>query len=33
MFLLDTNILSELMKRQPSASLIEKLNAIPIGSL
>jgi predicted nucleic acid-binding protein len=33
MFLLDTNILSELMKRQPSAKLIERLNAIPIGSL
>jgi len=33
MFLLDTNILSELMKKRPSPNLLEKLNVVPIGSL
>ena len=33
MFLLDTNILSELMKKRPSSNLLEKLNFTPAGSL
>ena len=33
MFLLDTNIISELMKKQPSADLIERLQNCPSSSL
>jgi tRNA(fMet)-specific endonuclease VapC len=33
MFLLDTNIISELMKKQPSLNLLEKLEAVPAASL
>jgi tRNA(fMet)-specific endonuclease VapC len=33
MFLLDTNILSELMKKRPSSNLVEKLNAVPLATL
>lgn len=31
MYLLDTNILSNLMKRSPSDHLLEKMHSIPVG--
>jgi predicted nucleic acid-binding protein len=33
MFLLDTNIISELMKKQPSSDLLERLQSCPSSSL
>ena len=31
MYLLDTNILSDLMRKSPSDHLLEKMNSIPVG--